>query len=120
MLPRAARLRVGVEHHVVDAALAQGGALDPLRDHGADAVAAWLGDAPGGQGGTIELAVASDDPDDLTLRTARLLGSADPIAHERGVAVAVLDRARADAVRLPIAAGESAPGRPGLTIVLRR
>jgi len=110
----------GDRRRALDAALGEGGALDPLRDQAGDAVSAWLGDAPGGQGGTIELPIASDDPDDLTLRAARLLGSADTIAHEPGIAPAVLDRARADAVRLPVAAGATAPERPGLTIVLRR
>ena len=52
--------------------------------------------------GPVELAIASDDPDDLTLRQARLLGTADCILFEPGIAPAILDRARADAVRLPL------------------
>ncbi|MBW8295988.1 MAG: siroheme synthase, partial [Sphingopyxis sp.] len=46
---------------------------------------------------TIRL--TSPDPDDLTLRAARLLGEADHIFHPADVAPAIIARARADAVR---------------------
>jgi uroporphyrin-III C-methyltransferase/precorrin-2 dehydrogenase/sirohydrochlorin ferrochelatase len=68
----------------------------------------------------VEIRLRSDDPDDLTLREARLLGSADVVCHEGDVAVAVLDRARADALRQVIAPGEMPEGGAGLWLVLRR
>src|SRR3546814_5562654 len=43
--------------------------------------------------------LASADPDDLTLGAARLLGEADHVFHAAAVPAAILDRARADAVR---------------------
>lgn len=82
----------------IDAALAPGGALDPLGDFGTDAVARWL--AGGGEGVSArlyEIAVTSPDPDDLTLRQVRMLGSADLVLHPDGMPPAILARARADA-----------------------
>lgn len=84
----------------IDAALAPGGALDPLDGNASDQVGTWLaGDI------AIQLAhfetihLASADPDDLTLRAARLLGEADHIFHPATVPAAILARARADAAR---------------------
>ncbi|MGQ3229405.1 MAG: precorrin-2 dehydrogenase/sirohydrochlorin ferrochelatase family protein [Blastomonas fulva] len=82
----------------IDAALAPGGTLDPLSDHAADAVAVWI--AGGGEGvsaGRYEIAIASPDPDELTLRQVRLLGSADLVLHPSDMPPAILARARADA-----------------------
>jgi uroporphyrin-III C-methyltransferase/precorrin-2 dehydrogenase/sirohydrochlorin ferrochelatase len=103
----------------LDAALAPGGPLDPLADGSADKVAGWLkeADAPA-TGEPVELTIASDDPDDLTLRQARLLGNADCIVFDPGIAPAVLARARADAVRLPSPHEGDLPG--GLVLILRR
>jgi uroporphyrin-III C-methyltransferase / precorrin-2 dehydrogenase / sirohydrochlorin ferrochelatase len=56
------------------------------------------------------------DPDDLTLRHARVLGEADTVLHEPGVPAAILDRARADAVRRTLPAE---PPTDGVTVVLR-
>ena len=104
----------------LDAALGEGGALDPLREDSADKVPTWLSSADlTERPGVLEILLSSDDPDDLTLRQARALGMADAVVHERGVASAVLDRARADAVRLAIGPGEPAPERHGLVVVLR-
>jgi uroporphyrin-III C-methyltransferase/precorrin-2 dehydrogenase/sirohydrochlorin ferrochelatase len=66
----------------------------------------------------VTLTIASDDPDDLTLRQARLLGSADVIVADAAVAPAILDRARADARRCtpPF----DAAAADGLVVVLRR
>jgi len=102
----------------LDAALDQGGRLDPLVDQADGVVADWLerADVPPPQCLTIDL--PSDDPDDLTLRQARWLGTADRIACDGPVPAAILARARADAAR--IAVDEIDPGAPGLTLILRR
>jgi uroporphyrin-III C-methyltransferase/precorrin-2 dehydrogenase/sirohydrochlorin ferrochelatase len=104
---------------VLDQALAEGGPLDPLADTGEQAYPerlADLGVPP--PAATIELAIASDDPDDLTLRQARLLGTADAILFEPAVAPAILARARNDAMRLPLPHEGAMP--EGLVLVLRR
>ncbi len=110
----------GDRRRALDAALADGGVLDPLREGSADALDGWLEGAATQTAQTIEIHLISDDPEDLTLRQARLLGSADVLAHEPGVAAAILNRARADAVRVALAADALAPMREGLVIVLRR
>lgn len=86
----------------IDAALAPGGALDPLASDAADGVEAWLaaGDTADRSATRLEpIMLASDDPDELTLRAARLLGEADHIYHPPTCPPAILARARADAVR---------------------
>lgn len=84
----------------IDAALASGGALDPLDAAAADKVESWLaGDAPTAASRLEVIRLTGSDPDDLTLRAARLLGEADHVFHPPGVATVILDRARADAVR---------------------
>jgi uroporphyrin-III C-methyltransferase / precorrin-2 dehydrogenase / sirohydrochlorin ferrochelatase len=84
----------------IDAALDPGGALDVLAAHDAGAVARWLAAPIGGASGTYHhLIITSDDPDDLTLAQARLLGQADVIFHTLHIAPAILARGRADAVR---------------------
>lgn len=120
-----ARLRArwpdaGQRRRALDAALAEGGALDPLAAGSAAGLDAWLDGAQAGEGGVREFAVTSDDPDDLTLRQARWLGSADVVAHEAGVAHAILIRARADAVRLELASGAVPPAEAGLVVIIRR
>lgn len=109
----------GERRRVLDAALAGGGPLDPLAEGSAGRVEAWLRDAGPGAAGVVEITLRSDDPDDLTLREARLLGTADIILHDPRIAPAVLDRARADAVRVTI--GEPPPADPAnrLTVLLR-
>lgn len=110
----------GERRRSLDAALAEGGALDPLREQSADTVADWLAGGGALAGASLhEFVLSSDDPDDLTLRQARLLGMADVVAHEPGVARQVLVRSRADAARLAIAPGHAAPPREGLIVVLR-
>lgn len=85
----------------IDAALAPAGALDPLGRAADDQLAAWLAgaipDAPASRFETIWL--RSADPDDLTLRAARLLGEADHVFHSAAVPPEILHRARADAER---------------------
>jgi uroporphyrin-III C-methyltransferase/precorrin-2 dehydrogenase/sirohydrochlorin ferrochelatase len=105
----------------IDAALAAGGALDPLGDDndGEARVAAWLAHTGAEEQASrlIALPLASADPDDLTLRTARLLGEADRVYHAPDVPAAILVRARADAARIMADAPPITPG-PGLSLWL--
>ncbi len=104
----------------IDAALASGGALDPLGADAADRVESWLASDSAIHPSRLEtIALASADPDDLTLRTARLLGEADHIFHSASVPAAILDRARADAVR-HIADAPPGDPPPGLSLWLSR
>jgi uroporphyrin-III C-methyltransferase / precorrin-2 dehydrogenase / sirohydrochlorin ferrochelatase len=107
----------GERRRAIDAALSEGGALDPLR--GAYAVEDWVASgsaAAASQARTIVL--ASDDPDQLTLEAARLLGQADTVVYDAGIAPAILDRARADARRF--GASDAGASYPGLTVRLVR
>jgi uroporphyrin-III C-methyltransferase / precorrin-2 dehydrogenase / sirohydrochlorin ferrochelatase len=103
----------------LDAALSAGGVLDPLESADGASVRAWLNNAGQTADEAREIILASDDFEDLTLRQLRLLGSADLIAHEPGVPAAVLDRARADAIRCEIASGAEVPAGSGLIVVIR-
>ncbi len=108
----------------VDAALHEGGALDPFNPASFHGVEAWLAGAATSQPGAVfDLTLTSADPEDLTLRQARLLGEADVLLLDGDVPPAILARARADAARLlwksadaPELGGASAPG---LTLILR-
>lgn len=102
----------------LDAALAANGPLDPLG--GSGDVAAWLAGADDAPGGRFEIVLRSADPDDLTLREARWLGSADLVLHEAGVPDAVLSRARADAARQVLGDQTAVPAGAGVTVVIRR
>jgi uroporphyrin-III C-methyltransferase/precorrin-2 dehydrogenase/sirohydrochlorin ferrochelatase len=103
----------------LDAALGQGGPLDVMAQGSAGQVADWLADPQAGQAARVEQVVlASDDPEDLTLRQARLLGCADWVVHDPQVPAVILARARADAARRPLEAGWE--GLSGLVIVLHR
>lgn len=102
----------------IDAALASGGALDPLDDAAADRLDSWLAsDASAAPSRLETIRLASADPDDLTLRAARLLGEADHVFHTAVVSSAILDRARADAVR-HVASAPPADPPPGLSLWL--
>jgi uroporphyrin-III C-methyltransferase/precorrin-2 dehydrogenase/sirohydrochlorin ferrochelatase len=59
--------------------------------------------------------LSSFDPDDLTLRQARLLAQADRVVHTPDVPPAILDRARADAPRIVSVAPPVDPAE-GLTV----
>lgn len=91
----------GARRRGIDAGLAPGGTIDPLRADAVDALAGWLA-AEGQMAGSrlVAIALLSGDPDDLTLRAARLLGEADRIYHPASVPAVILDRARADAARI--------------------
>lgn len=102
----------------LDAALGTNGPLAPLRDETADRVAQWLANAADPTSDRfIALPLSSDDPEDLTLRAARLLGEADRVYHHPAVPTVILDRARADAVRIPTPAPPIEPG-DGLSLWL--
>ncbi|MGE4431133.1 MAG: NAD(P)-dependent oxidoreductase [Sphingobium sp.] len=105
----------------IDAALGEGGLLDPLGGGGGAAVERWLSDNAGDAEPSRleEIIIASDDPDDLTIRAARLLGQADHVFHAADIAPAILDRARADAVREKIADAPVWTGR-GLALWLHK
>jgi len=109
----------GERRRALDDALGEGGALDPLRESSAERLGTWLEGAASTAGGMVEIRLRSPDPEDLTLREARLLGSADVLAHESGVPPAILDRARADAARAELAPGELPGSVKGLVVVVR-
>jgi uroporphyrin-III C-methyltransferase/precorrin-2 dehydrogenase/sirohydrochlorin ferrochelatase len=104
----------------LDAALAQGGALDPLADHPAGAVIDWLSAADDPADSRIEtIMLTSPDPDDLTLRAARLLGEADRIVHDGRAPEAILARARTDATRIVLVPDDRVFAQPGLTVIIK-
>lgn len=102
----------------LDMALRDGGPLDPMAEPGEDAIDRWLS---GGDSvverRSFEIVLRSGDPDDLTLREARLLGGADVVVHDHNVPESVLVRARADAQRVP--AGREMPDETADGIVVR-
>ncbi len=65
----------------------------------------------------VAITLTSGDPDDLTLRTARLMGEADRIYHAADIPPAILIRARADAQRIAADHMPEEPG-PGLSVWL--
>jgi uroporphyrin-III C-methyltransferase / precorrin-2 dehydrogenase / sirohydrochlorin ferrochelatase len=102
----------------LDAAFEAGGPLDPFADHDEGAVPQWIANADAPVASRlVEIPLLSDRPDDLTLLTARLLGQADHVYHDADVLVAILDRARADAVRHEGAPPVDVPD--GLVLYLR-
>lgn len=92
----------GQRRRALDAALAVGGVLDPVAGADAASVTRWLENAAGAPSpGRLEtIRLTSTDPDDLSLRVARMLGEADVIYHGALVPSAILARARADAIRI--------------------
>lgn len=100
----------------IDAALAPGGALDPLHEDATAGVDAWLVAPTESVPSRLEtIRLTGPDPDDLTLRAARLLGEADHIFHAAGIPPVILDRARADAAR-HVADTPPANPPPGLVL----
>lgn len=91
----------GERRRAIDTALAPGAILDPMRDGAATRLTDWLSaEADRAAPGRLEpIWLNSGDPDDLTLRQARQLASADALWHAGDVPSAILDRARADASR---------------------
>ena len=87
----------------VDAALREGGVLDPFDPFSFQAVDGWLAGVNRPEfSATYAITLTSEDPEDLTLRQARLLGEADVLLIDGTVPAAILARARADAVREPL------------------
>ena len=85
-----------------------------------DKVDAWLVAATDAAPSRLEIIrLTSLDPDDLTLRAARLLGEADHLFHPADIPVAILGRARADAMRHVAEAPPTVPP-PGLSLWLER
>lgn len=102
----------------LDGAFIDGGALNPFADHDDTVIASWIaadGDAQPSR--LIEIPLLSNNPDDLTLLTARLLGQADHIFYDADVPANILNRARADAVR--VEGAPPAEALDGLTLYLR-
>ena len=110
--------RMADRRQALDRALGTGGPLDPLAEGSSERIDAWLeAEDAGSREGQMEITLTSDDPEDLTLRQARLLGSADAILHDPQVAPAILDRARADAERYSLPFEGQQPA--GLVVVIR-
>lgn len=104
----------------IDQALAEGGPLDPLDEGSADRVDAWLSESsPGPSGRVHTITLGSDDPEELTVRDARLLGMADRLVIDSDVPPQILARARADAERRIVAEDENVADTDGLTVILR-
>jgi uroporphyrin-III C-methyltransferase/precorrin-2 dehydrogenase/sirohydrochlorin ferrochelatase len=102
----------------IDDALSDSGILDPLGDSDDRAVETWLARADHTpKDGLVRIRLTSTDPDDLTLKQARLLGQADHIFHDDIVPDSILCRTRADAARHP---GDPPEPRPsGLVLHLQ-
>ncbi len=116
----------GKRRRAIADALREGGPLDPLRHAGLGPASmvrqalaldeGWTPDQV--RGDEIErIILVSTDPDELTLRQARTLASADRVYHRPDVPVAILDRARADAARIVCDAMPVEPGE-GLSVDL--
>jgi len=85
----------------LDAALVAGGMLDPLDSDSADRIEEWLrSETASSVSRLIKIELRSNDPDDLSLKSARLLGQADHIFVDGDVDPALVNRARADASRI--------------------
>ncbi|MGB3472866.1 MAG: bifunctional precorrin-2 dehydrogenase/sirohydrochlorin ferrochelatase [Erythrobacter sp.] len=96
------RLPDGAERRrAIDSALREGGALDPLDAGSADRVEGWArGGLDSKHAQTFEFTLTSTNPEDLTLRQARLLGEADLVCNEGTIPPTIMARARADAMRV--------------------
>ncbi len=110
---------MGERRRALDAALGEGGPLDPLSAGGAGRMEAWLeGAQDQSANASVAFTLQSDDPEDLTIRQSRLLGSADAVIADKAVPDAILDRARADAQRLTLP--HDGPVPSGLVIIIKR
>lgn len=110
----------GQRRRAIGQALAPAGAIDLLGPE--PDVAAWLAadrdEKRREAGGEFHaICLRSGDPDDLTVRDARMLALADRIYHRPDVPAAILERARADAARIE-ADGPPQQHEDGLTLWL--
>ncbi|UZK68869.1 siroheme synthase [Sphingomonas sp. S1-29] len=104
--------------NAISDALGEGGALDPFGRIDAGSVDRWLANEQGARlPRLVRIDLVSAEPDALTLRAARMLAQADRVYHRPGVPPAILDRARADAIRIACAAPPADPGE-GLSVDL--
>ena len=102
----------------LDEALGEGGALDPLAEGSAAEIDRWLSKGAAVAARQLhDFTLRSADPEDLTLRQVRLLGSADAVIAEAAIPATILDRARADAMRLTLPHDGELPD--GLVVILR-
>lgn len=95
------RLPEGADRRrAVDDALREGGPLDTFDPEAFQRVDAWARGAEMPVSGAVfAITLTSADPEELTLRQARLLGEADVLVLDGEVPPAILARARADAQR---------------------
>lgn len=104
--------------HAIDAALDEGGLLDPFASHDSDAADEWLESRSRvREAKLVPLVLRSLDPHDLTIGESLLLGHADRVYFEPGVPPAIVDRARADALRIETATEPAGEGR-GLAVYI--
>ncbi|TPG15414.1 precorrin-2 dehydrogenase/sirohydrochlorin ferrochelatase family protein [Sphingomonas oligophenolica] len=136
---RARYPEMGERRRAIAAMLAEGGEFDPLAigsfsttptdaeaklgndgDHAQRAPTSTFPTGPRpSPGRSLEvIPLTSPDPDDLTLRQARVLANADRVYHGADVPRAILNRARADAARIACAAPPMAL-EPGLSVDVR-
>ncbi len=86
----------------IDSALGEGGVLDPFNERSHERVEEWSSgslEVETPPTGIFAFDLSSADPDNLTIRQARLLGEADAVCCDGAVPAAMLSRARADAER---------------------
>ncbi|MEM6857221.1 MAG: bifunctional precorrin-2 dehydrogenase/sirohydrochlorin ferrochelatase [Pseudomonadota bacterium] len=91
----------------IDEALREGGALDPMDSASHARVADWSRGRLASQSTRVEaFRMTSPNPEDLSIRQARLLGEADLVLidtePEKPLPASILARARADAQRAPL------------------
>ncbi|MEM6475287.1 MAG: NAD(P)-dependent oxidoreductase [Pseudomonadota bacterium] len=113
----------GERRRAIDTALREGGALDPFDPESHQRVGSWAdGSVDDASTGLHDFTLTSADPEDLTIRQARLLGEADVVFVVGEIPANILARARADAERLTcdpdnVPSGASEDGQ--LSVILR-
>ncbi len=103
----------------IDAALSPAAPLDPFKEFSPEALDAWLdGASTATQSGHFTFTLSSLDPEDLTLRIARMLGEADHIFYDPAIPASILNRARADAARHSGPPTDPLPAGLSITLLL--
>ncbi|MEM8726586.1 MAG: bifunctional precorrin-2 dehydrogenase/sirohydrochlorin ferrochelatase, partial [Pseudomonadota bacterium] len=101
----------------IDDALREGGALDALDPKSHERAQDWAkGARAESHTAWHEFTITSGDPDDLTIKQARLLGEADCVCIDGPVPTAIRARARADAQRVSCDGQACALAREGSDI----